>query len=211
MTKANAQTPAPSASRPGPSGDETRALLLEAASSLVAERGWGSVTTRAVAERAGVNPALVHYHFGTMESLLREAVLARLRPVLQALADELLDDRPFPDGIHRTMRLLDTFDLSSETGVLMTEALLRVSRDEQVADAMSGVMVSWTDRLEPRIVTAQARGVVRDDISATALARILAAMLDGFVIQRLADPSIDPDAMADTLTSLLAPTREESR
>ncbi|PPJ24971.1 hypothetical protein C5E45_24055 [Nocardia nova] len=32
-------------------GHETRARLMDAATELIAERGWGSVTTRLVAER----------------------------------------------------------------------------------------------------------------------------------------------------------------
>jgi len=86
MPKVTAQTTRSSRS----AGAVTRARLLEAAASLVAEQGWGSVTTRAVAERAGVNQALVHYHFRNMDNLLREAVMARLQPEISALVDELL-------------------------------------------------------------------------------------------------------------------------
>ena len=197
------QEPAPAAS-----GDVTRARLMEAAAALVAERGWGSVTTRAVADRAGVNQALVHYHFGNMQRLLREAVLARLAPVVEGLADELLDDGPFPEGIRRTMQLLDQFDLESETGVLRAEALLRATRDEQVAGAMAGFIGSWTEMLEPRLITAQERGVVRADIPADALARILAAVFDGYLIQRMADPATNTQLATTTIIALLAPTGE---
>ncbi len=205
MPKADAQ---PTSTSRSASGDVTRARLVDAAAALVAERGWGSVTTRAVAERAGVNQALVHYHFGNMETLLADAVLTRLRPFIQGLADELLDDRPFPDGITRTMCQLDAFDLDSEAGVLMAEALLRATRDERIAEAMGGVVGSWTAMLEPRLVTAQERGFVRSDIEAAALARLLAAVLDGYLIQRMADPSTDADAAAATIIALLKPPQE---
>ena len=66
----------------------TRARLLSAAASLIAERGWSAVTTRAVAERAGVNQALVHYHFGSIDNLRREAVMARLTPAIEGLLEE---------------------------------------------------------------------------------------------------------------------------
>ena len=189
----------------------TRARLLEAAASLVAEQGWGSVTTRAVAERASVNQALVHYHFRNMENLLRDAVMARLEPEIRALADELLDDRPFPDSIDRTMQMLDRFDLGSEIGVLMAEALLRSTRDEAMASAMGGMVGGWQTLLEPRIVTAQERGVVRDDIDSRSLALTIAAMLDGFLIQRMADPDTGSQAAADALARLIAPAREDPR
>jgi len=191
-------------------GAVTRARLLEAAASLVAEQGWGSVTTRAVAERAGVNQALVHYHFRNMDNLLREAVMARLQPEISALVDELLDDRPFPDSIRRSMQMLDGFDLSTEVGVLMAEALLRSTRDDAMVEAMAGMVGGWQAILEPRIVTAQGRGVVRDDVDARSLALTIAAMLDGFLIQRMANPDADSQAAADTLVRLIAPAPEDS-
>ncbi len=189
----------------------TRGRLLAAAASLVAERGWGSVTTRAVAERAGVNQALVHYHFGTMDSLLREAVMARLQPEVQALVDELLDERPIPESIRRVMELLDRFDLNTEVGVLMAEALLQATRDERISLAMGEVVGSFSTMLEPRLVLAQERGVIRDDVDPESLGLVLAAMLDGFLIQRMADPEADPERAASTLIQLLEPIQEDPR
>lgn len=205
MPKAHAQE-----ERIAGTGDSTRNRILGAAAALVAERGWGSVRTRAVAERAGVNQALVHYHFGTMEQLLREAVLMRIEPELRALADELLDDGPFPDGLRRTLDLLDRFEPSSEPGILLAEALLRATRDARVAEAMGGELRSWRTLIEPRIETAQRRGIVRDDVDAGSLALIIAAVLDGLLIQRIADPDAHLD-VATTLTRLLAPPGGDPR
>jgi AcrR family transcriptional regulator len=44
--------------------------LMDAAECLLYEVGYAGVTTRAVAEAAGVNHGLVHYYFGSMEELL---------------------------------------------------------------------------------------------------------------------------------------------
>ena len=55
---------------------ETRAAILRAAEALFGERGYAGVSARDVARRAGVNKALVFYHFETMERLF-EAVLDR--------------------------------------------------------------------------------------------------------------------------------------
>ena len=192
-------------------GDATRARLLAAAASLIVELGWGSVTTRAVADRAGVNQALVHYHFGSMANLLRESVLARLMPEVQTLLDELLDDRPIPDSIHLVMGLLDRFDLETEAGVLMAEALLQATRDETMSEAMGGMVGSWAELLEPRLKVAQERGVIRRDIDTASMGLVIAAILDGFLIQRMADPTLDPVATADTLIQLLSPVPEDRR
>jgi len=41
----------------------TRDLLIEATGALMVEEGYAAATSRRVAARAGVKPALVHYHF----------------------------------------------------------------------------------------------------------------------------------------------------
>ena len=50
---------------------EVMEAVREAATDLFAERGPDAVTVREVADRAGVNHALIHRHFGTKEELLR--------------------------------------------------------------------------------------------------------------------------------------------
>jgi AcrR family transcriptional regulator len=53
----------------------TRAALLSAGAALFAEDGFDGVTTAAVAARAGVNKALISYHFGGKRGLY-QAILA---------------------------------------------------------------------------------------------------------------------------------------
>lgn len=47
----------------------TRELLLEAARALFVSRGFHAVSTRAIAEQAGVNLGAIQYHFGSKENL----------------------------------------------------------------------------------------------------------------------------------------------
>ncbi len=67
--------------------DRTRLKILGAADRLFGELGFDATTTRDIAERSGVNKALIHYHFGTKDELL-EALLdgyyARLTATLTA-------------------------------------------------------------------------------------------------------------------------------
>ena len=207
MPKANAQD---SLQPPSAGGSATRDRLLAASADLIVERGWSAVTTRAVAERAAVNQALVHYHFGSINTLRRESVVARLLPAVQGLVDELLDDRPLPESIPRVMRLIDAFDLRTKTGVLMAEAMLQATRDREVAEAFAGVMGAWDEMLGPRLRVAQARGAIRADIPAERLTSALASFLDGYLIQRMAKPDFDADVAAETLNALLGSRGEET-
>ncbi|HEX3814380.1 MAG TPA: helix-turn-helix domain-containing protein, partial [Mycobacteriales bacterium] len=59
--------------RRNPASAPTRERLMAAAAELIAELGWGRVTTRAVAERAGLPHGSVSYHFRGKQDLLIES------------------------------------------------------------------------------------------------------------------------------------------
>ena len=80
--------------------------LLDAAERLLVDVGYAAVTTRRLAEEAGVNHGLVHYYFGSMEKLLvrvlerfTERLIARQRELYAAdaaLRGEVADGDGLP-------------------------------------------------------------------------------------------------------------------
>jgi AcrR family transcriptional regulator len=76
----------------------TRSLLISSGLQLLAEKGWRDATCRKVAQQAGVNHALVNYHFGGLDGLLDavfDSCTARLResvlPVLTQFEKRLAE------------------------------------------------------------------------------------------------------------------------
>jgi TetR/AcrR family transcriptional regulator, regulator of cefoperazone and chloramphenicol sensitivity len=57
------------------SGEETKRLLVEATLRLLGREGFHAITTRRIAEEAGVNVAAVNYHFGSKDALVKQAAL----------------------------------------------------------------------------------------------------------------------------------------
>ena len=55
--------------RRGSEESATRTVLLDATERLMLEGGYAAVSSRRVAEAAGVKPPLVHYYFATMDDL----------------------------------------------------------------------------------------------------------------------------------------------
>ncbi len=66
----------------------TRTAILDATRDCLVEDGWGGLTTRNVAERAGVAQSTLMHHFETREALLIEAVTH----LASRLADDALDE-----------------------------------------------------------------------------------------------------------------------
>ena len=55
----------------GPTRQDTKTELLRSAERLIAEKGLGSVSVKMITTDAGArNPSAVHYHFGSIESLI---------------------------------------------------------------------------------------------------------------------------------------------
>jgi AcrR family transcriptional regulator len=69
----------------------TRAALIKSTAQIMLEEGYAGATSRRVAAKAGVKPALVHYYFPSMDDLflavLRDGAEANLEKQRQALAD----------------------------------------------------------------------------------------------------------------------------
>ena len=114
MTEVASSTPARAAAEEA---------LLDAAERLLVEVGYTGITTRKLAEEAGVNHGLVHYYFGSNENLLVRA-LERFTERLIARQRELYAaDMPFVEKWRTAMRYLMDEDLSYEKVSLELQAL----------------------------------------------------------------------------------------
>jgi TetR/AcrR family transcriptional regulator len=63
-----------------------RARLQDAARALFAQHGYSAVSTRAVAEAAGVNPAMIHYYFGSKQGLYEAMITDTFTPLFANLS-----------------------------------------------------------------------------------------------------------------------------
>ncbi len=182
----------------------TRARILAAAAELVGERGWDAVTTRAVAERAGVNQALVHYHFGSMDLLLRDAVLAAMRSELDAALAPLMAGGSLADGLRGLAAELAALDPASPRAMLFVEAILRTARDPLVREAMAGELRAARALLAERISAEARAGTIRPDLSPEDLAALITAALDGLLLHRIADEATGVSGAVEALLESLA-------
>ncbi|MFO1378854.1 MAG: CerR family C-terminal domain-containing protein [Chitinivorax sp.] len=95
-----------------PRAEDTRKRLIEAGIGLFGQYGYDAVTTRQLAETAGVNQAAIPYHFGGKEGVYRavagqlaSASAERMQPVLSAVR-QLLAQTPERAAVEQA--LLDT-------------------------------------------------------------------------------------------------------
>ena len=115
--------------------------LLDAAERLLVEVGHAGITTRRLAEEAGVNHGLVHYYFGSNENLLARA-LERFTERLSARQRELYaSDDPFVEKWRTAMRFLVAEDVTYEKVWLELQAL--AWNDESLRERLEQVNAEW--------------------------------------------------------------------
>lgn len=83
-----------SARRIGAPDAKNRGLLLDAAEQLMIEEGYAAVTSRRLANKAGLKPQLVHYYFRAMEDLFVAVFRRRAEEGLQVQAKALQSPQP---------------------------------------------------------------------------------------------------------------------
>lgn len=105
--------------------DSTKARILDAASQLFAREGYKGTTTRDIAEKAGVNIAQVHYHWGSKEELwnaVQFSVIAQgFERAVEILAESGKEVPKSPESLQKVVRGLFEFMADSPNAALLMQ------------------------------------------------------------------------------------------
>ena len=97
--------------------------LLDAAERLLVEVGHSGITTRRLAEEAGVNHGLVHYYFGSIENVLVRTLERFTQRLTERQRELYAAESPFIEKWRTAMRYLISEDVTYEKIWLELQAL----------------------------------------------------------------------------------------
>jgi AcrR family transcriptional regulator len=202
MAPTSGQSSQPGTRRRSPA---TRQRLLRAAAQLIAEVGWGRVTTRGVAERAGLPHGAVSYHFHGKQELLTEAALATVEAMFP-LADlkavtELADLIPMFQAAVGAPSAPQTAD-PVRSGV-MAEAMRECGRDPRLRTRITELLRANREKVADLVRAEHARGGVDRDLDPVDVATLLIATGDGLLLHTLIDPRLPVTGASRTLLTLI--------
>jgi AcrR family transcriptional regulator len=167
-------------------GDTTRRALLDAAEELLVSKGTAAITTRKVAEQAGVNQALVHYHFGTVEELLL-AVLERVSVQVKERSQGIYGTHEsFMDGWFEEMQAMITADFERGWGKVWLENLTLAANRPTIRKQYVKAS-TMTRKLHERQVAEmlEEHGVDAGRYPAAAIVTLLDAITSKLILDRL--------------------------
>jgi AcrR family transcriptional regulator len=121
---------------------DTRSAILTAARGRLLADGYANLSTRAVAEAAGVPLSQIHYHFGSKRQLILAVLDAENERLLERQRE--MFDTPLPLWV-RWERACDFLDVDVESGYvrILQEMIAAGWSDPEVAETVRRMIGGW--------------------------------------------------------------------
>ena len=168
-----------------PARVEATDALLNAAEELLVEVGFAGITTRKLAERAGVNHGLVHYYFGSMEDLLLRVVERFTDGLIERQKAMYAADIPFIEKWRQAMNFLDV-DAESGYQKIWLELQAMGWNNPTIQQRMQVVTQRWIDVVNEAFEVGLAElGVDRRRFPTKAVVSLVVTFNQGIILERL--------------------------
>jgi TetR/AcrR family transcriptional regulator len=165
---------------------DLRIQILDTAEEFFSDFGYAATSIRRIADKADVNPALVHYYFGNKKSLLLKVMERALEPLVHAIAAMKNGPDASPEVIAHLL-LSMAAEHPNIPRLIIREVLLPGGEMQQyftenLAPQLGGALPALLDR-------EKSAGRMREDSDpAISAVLILAVCIFPFIARTLAEP-----------------------
>lgn len=135
---------------------DTRSAIVEAARICLLAEGHARISTRKVADRAGVPVSQLHYHFGSKQGLLLAVLEAENQRLLERQARMYAADRPLWQRYEQACDFLEE-DLDSGYVRVLQEMIAEGWSNPAVGDSVRELLAGWYALLTDVASEAEAR------------------------------------------------------
>jgi AcrR family transcriptional regulator len=121
---------------------DTRTLILDAARTRLLADGYGGLSTRKVADEAGVPLSQLHYHYGSKQGLVLELLQEENRRRLARQRGMYAEDEPLWRRYERACDFLED-DLDSGYVRILQEMIAAGWSNQELGDAVRDLLSGW--------------------------------------------------------------------
>jgi AcrR family transcriptional regulator len=157
------------------------AALLDAAERLLVDVGYAAITTRRLAEEAGVHHGLVHYYFGSNDALMVRALERFTARLIDRQRELYESDLPFVEKWRTAMAFLVGEDHAYEKIWLELQAL--AWNRPELRERLARVNDEWRAVLTDAF--AEPHGALRIGMPLDALVSLVMTFNLGIIVERL--------------------------
>ena len=161
------------------------AALLDAAERLLVDQGYAAITTRKLAEQAGLNHGLVHYYFGSMEEVMVQVLERFTARLIERQRDMYSSDRPFLQK-WRAAWAFQEEDLSSGYSKIWLELQAMAWNRPELRARLKQVNDEWRKVLTEAFAPAL-REYGFEALSLEAAVSLVMTLAQGYALERLCD------------------------
>ncbi|MEO3742808.1 TetR/AcrR family transcriptional regulator [Plantactinospora sp. B5E13] len=176
---------------------DTKQRLLDGALAAISEHGIAGVSARTIAAAAGVNQALVFYHFGTVDDLLAAACTTSTAARVRHYADRFAEVATLRELLDVGRDLHDEEKGLGHVSVL-AQLLAGAQRDERLAAPTAAALQLWTDEIESVLRRVLAGSPFAEIADVGGLARALSAAFVGLELYE----GVDADGAGQAFAAL---------
>jgi AcrR family transcriptional regulator len=175
------------------SGD-TRDRLLTGAITTLRDKGIAGTSARSIAAAAGVNQALVFYHFGTVEDLLIAACQSETQARVAVYSDQFAEVTSLRELLTVGQSLHEAERAAGNTQVL-AQVLAGAQTNPALAEATRHAVGLWVAEIERTLQRVLADSPIKAALDIPGLARAVSAAFIGLELYEAADPDSTQHAM----------------
>ena len=182
----------------------TKQRLVDAALATIKEEGYGGTTARAIAGRAGVNQALIYYHFGDIKTLLL-AALDETSAKRMASYEALLEKTQTVEDLVQLAKDIYREDLAAGHVTVLSELIAGSLQHKDLGPEVLKRLRPWIDFAERSIAKVTRGTFLEELLPARDIAVGVVAFYLGVDLLHQLDPAESPADRLFDHASRLAP------
>jgi TetR/AcrR family transcriptional regulator, repressor for uid operon len=178
--------------------------ILDAAAACFARRGFHLTTMQDICKEADLSPGAVYRYFPGKEAII-EAMCEHGQNQNAEAMEQAFATNSTIEALNELIRLyfLELENLRDmKTCALTLELITEAPRSEHIRGWLTRSNQDVRSHLAQIVLQAQARGEINPALSPDSIARVMQAVYQGFITQKLVEPDTDPNGYAEVLRAL---------
>ena len=138
-------------------------LILEAAEAEFLEKGYKNTPTTAIAKRAGVTHAMLHYYYRTKENLFRKVFMNKVRLLGEGIGQRIDESLSFEETVRKLIEAHFDFIRQNPRLVnfILTEVVHNAENKRILIDELHSKLFGIFERFDKVLISEVLRGKIK--------------------------------------------------